>query len=108
MWKNNKGFTLAESMVALLILLIAIRFLIPVLAHLEFENRVLAEHEAALTLLHNSLIDWSKRNLAEDRLFYQGTTYTLDWVRTEEMATLCVKWTISTHRVGKECGELKR
>jgi prepilin-type N-terminal cleavage/methylation domain-containing protein len=108
MWKNNNGFTLAESMVSLLILLIALRFLLPILTQIEFENHVLAKHEAALTILHNSLIDWSKRNRVPDSLLYHGTRYTLDWVRSDKDATLCVKWMISAHRTGKECGELKR
>jgi prepilin-type N-terminal cleavage/methylation domain-containing protein len=108
MWKDSRGFTLAESMVSLLVLLIALRFLIPIMTQIEFETHVMAEHEAALTILHNSLIDWSKRDRTLDSLHYLGTSYTLDWVRTDQVATLCVEWTISTHRSGKECGELKR
>lgn len=108
MLKNNSGFSLAESMVSLLILLIAFRFLLPTLTHIEIENHVLAEHEAALTLLHNSLIEWAAGRVTIDHRLYQGTDYKFEWRQSDQSATLCVKWIVSSHRLGKECGELKK
>lgn len=107
--KSNKGFTLAECMVALLILTIAARFLLPTLVQTNVENRALSQHEVALTLLHNSLLDWAINGQSPSIPYADGDTiYTYDWTLTSQSANLCVTWTITAKRLGKECGEIKR
>lgn len=107
--KFNDGFTLAECMVALLILTLSARFLLPAIVQMNSENRTLTQHEEALTLLHNGLLDWVANDASPSIPYIGGNTvYTFHWTLTPQTADLCVSWQISPKRQGKECGEIKR
>lgn len=110
MLKNNKGFTLLECLVALLLLSIGIQFLLPVLVKCHVEMHVVMEHETALDLLHNALVLWEEtETLPPTSVDVGGIHYNYDWQsRAPNSGTLCVTWSLPPSRQLSECGEMKR
>lgn len=110
MLKNNKGFSLAECMAALLVLTIGIQFLIPIFTKSYFEAKTLNQHEDALTILHNTLINWAENGLTPpETTSIHSTEYNLEWSNPSPFsAKLCVQWALTQTRRGTECGEIKR
>lgn len=109
MLKNNNGFTLTECLVSLLILTVSAQFLVPAFTHTLIEAKAIRQHQDALTLLHNDLIDWSQNDVVPPKqVNLHSTTYSLEGSFQSNLASLCIKWKIPPDRSGKECGEIKR
>lgn len=110
MLKNNKGFTLLECLVSLLVLSIGIQFLLPALVKCRAEMQVVTEQETALELLHNALVLWEQtETLPPTSSDVEGIHYIYDWQsRAPTIGTLCIKWSYPSSRHHSECGEMKR
>lgn len=103
------GFSFAECMVALLILTITGQFLFPVFTQVYAEHQALQQHERALTILHNTLIEWAFNDQSPPKtLVEEATTYALNWEASPQKATFCVTWTEPHGRQGKECGGMDK
>ncbi|WEG14287.1 hypothetical protein PU629_07985 [Pullulanibacillus sp. KACC 23026] len=107
--KNKLGFTLSEALVSLLILTISIRYLVPVFITAELEQKILQEHKTALQIIHNTLIDWALINTPVPREISQfNTMFYLHFSTQDNLGQLCVTWSETSKRTGKECGEIKK
>lgn len=103
---REKGFTVVEVTVALLVLVVCLSCLVPILQRATVERRAVSEREYALTLIHNELSEWSAGRSAEnERLTVNGTAYDLQWKEVDpHTVELCVVWQDRSQRVNEACG----
>lgn len=107
---SSKGFTLLETMTALLILVVCLTTLGSILGRVSTERQSILQNEMALTLLNNHLTTWAAgSSTLPAELNQNNTSYHFDWEPLNpNTIELCVTWKNSGERNQKLCGRAKR
>ena len=109
-YKTQDGFTLLETMVALLVIVVCLTILGPIITRVSAERHSVIQSETALTLLNNYLTEWSAGStVLPAETIKNKTQYQLIWNRLDaETMQLCILWKNSAERNTKLCGKAKR
>lgn len=107
MLRNNKGFFLAEAMVALLIITIVFSVSFPSLYKIQMEKMAIKETNQAINILQEQLIYWRIGQSSKPlQVFKDGQIYHLTWHdRAASHEALCIYWKGSSQRNMSRCAE---
>ncbi|GGH79694.1 prepilin-type N-terminal cleavage/methylation domain-containing protein [Pullulanibacillus pueri] len=107
MWKRyEKGFTLLETLIALVVITVCSSFLIPIYMHTLQERQAIVQEEEALSVLNNALNHWISDPSKHPSIVKQsGMSFHLNWDIRGDDGKVCVMWQSQIKRGRELCGE---